>query len=183
MSSTLVLQCVTIILVLQRFSELVLARRNERRARERGGIEIGRGHYPTIVLLHVCWFLAFNAEGLIRGSAAPAIGVFGLWWLWLSIFVCAQLLRYWAIASLGDAWNTRIIVIPGNRRVARGPYALIPHPNYVAVIMEFIAVPLLVNAPVTACVGTVLNLALLLAVRIPAERTAVELLAGAEQTP
>jgi methyltransferase len=177
MTPILVLQCITVVLVLQRISELVLARRNERRAKGRGGIEFGRGHYPVIVLLHVAWFLGFNIEGFIAAdSAAPTVGVAGLWWMWTAVFVCAQILRYWAISSLGDAWNTRIIVVPGQHRVARGPYAWVPHPNYVAVIMEFIAVPLLVNAPITAAVGTILNLALLLGVRIPAERRALDVL-------
>lgn len=183
MTPLLVVQSVTIVLVLQRISELVLAKRNERRAKERGGIEVGRGHYPVIVLLHVCWFLAFNVEGMLASAQAQTIDTFGLWWLWLGLFGIAQLIRYWAIASLGDAWNTRIIVIPGMQRVVRGPYALIPHPNYVAVILEFIAVPLLVNAPITAVVGTTLNLALLLGVRIPAEKTALQMLQGARKAP
>lgn len=178
-----VLQFVTIILVLQRVSELVLARRNERRAKQRGGIEFGRGHYPVIVLLHALWFLAFNVEGGLASLHTTQIGAWGLWWVWLSIFVAAQLLRYWAIASLGDSWNTRIIVIPGAHRVARGPYAMIPHPNYVAVIAEFIAVPLLVNAPITAVVGTLANLVLLLIVRIPAEREALKMLEDGQPTP
>lgn len=176
MTSVLVLQFITIILVLQRISELVLARRNERRAIDRGGIEFGRGHYPVIVLLHVTWFIGFNVEGLYSSAGATQIGWLGLWWVWIGLFATAQILRYWAIASLGEAWNTRIIIVPGGERVARGPYAMIPHPNYVAVIMEFVAVPLLVNAPITALLGTALNLALLIGVRIPAERSAIELL-------
>lgn len=177
MTPLLVLQCITVMLVLQRISELVLARRNERRARAQGGIEFGRGHYPVIVMLHVAWFLGFNLEGILATQSGNAhIGVAGIWWVWTALFLGAQALRYWAIASLGTAWNTRIIVIPGQHRVARGPYAWIPHPNYVAVIIEFIAVPLLVNAPVTAVVGTALNLALLTLVRIPAERTALDVL-------
>lgn len=183
MTSVLVLQFITIVLVLQRISELVLARRNQRRAMDRGGVEFGRGHYPVIVLLHVAWFIGFNAEGLISGAQSTQIGWFGLWWLWLGLFATAQMLRYWAIASLGEAWNTRIIIVPGSERVVRGPYAMIPHPNYVAVIMEFIAVPLLVNAPITALLGTACNLVLLIGVRIPAERTAVELLGTKNSAP
>ena len=127
------------------------------------------------------WFLAFTYEGINNSAGASEIGVFGVGWLWLGLLLAAQGLRYWAIASLGEAWNTRIIVVPGNHRVARGPYALMPHPNYVAVIMEFIAVPLLVNAPITACVGTILNLGLLLLIRIPAERAALNVLRAVDR--
>ncbi len=183
MQPLLVLQVVTVVLVLQRISELVLARRNERRAKARGGIEVGRGHYPVIVLLHVLWFVAFNGEGIASSAHASTFGAFGLGWVWLGVFLIAQALRYWAIASLGDAWNTRIIIVPGAQRVARGPYAYIPHPNYVAVILEFIAVPLLVHAPITAVVGTALNLMLLIKIRIPAERAALGALRKGENIP
>lgn len=170
----LVLEFTTLLLVLQRVSELVLARRNERRTRARGGIEYGAGHYPIIVLLHVCWFIAFNAESYMRGG-----GPTSLWPLWSSLFIAAQILRYWAISSLGEFWNTRIIVVPGIVAVRSGPYKYMPHPNYVAVLIEFVAVPMLVDAPITAIVGTVLNVALLLFVRMPAENRA---LAGLEPT-
>lgn len=164
----LLLEFITILLVLQRVSELVLARRNERRTRARGGVEYGARHYPIIVLLHVCWFIAFNAESYVRGG-----GPTSLWPLWSILFVAAQILRYWAISSLGEFWNTKIIVVPGMLSVRSGPYKYIPHPNYVAVLIEFVAVPMLVDAPITAVVGTVLNVALLWSVRIPAETRAL----------
>lgn len=168
-----ILEIVTVILILQRLSELVLARRNERRAKARGGIEYGASHYPVIVLLHVLWFLGFVTESLSQDHGDSGWGTTTGWPVWSGIFVLAQVLRYWAIASLGDAWNTRIIVEPGARLVRSGPFRFTPHPNYVAVIMEFVAVPMLVGAPITAVVGTVLNLALLVYVRIPAENKAL----------
>jgi len=167
------LELLTTILILQRLTELVLARRNEQRAKARGGVEYGARHYPVIVLLHVLWFVGFITESVLRGSGHELVGTSTLWPIWATVFVAAQALRYWAITSLGDAWNTRIIIVPGRRLVRTGPYKFIPHPNYVAVIMEFIAVPLLVNAPITAVVGTLLNLALLMLVRVPTERQAL----------
>ncbi|MBC8124729.1 MAG: hypothetical protein H7X70_03255 [Candidatus Kapabacteria bacterium] len=170
------LELVSIILILQRLSELVLARRNEKRAFNRGGIEYGARHYPVIVLLHVLWFIGFIVENRAKGMGHVEwdVSVIFIWPLWAGMFVSAQVLRYWAIASLGDAWNTRIIIVPGRSLVRKGPYRFMPHPNYVAVIMEFIAVPMLVGAPITAIVGTTLNLALLLFVRIPAENKALQ---------
>ncbi len=182
MSAYLVLELVTVLLILQRVSELVLAKRNARRSFERGGVEVGAGHYPVIVLLHVAWFIAFNAEAILRGDG-PVQGAWGAWPVWLVLFVAAQVLRYAAISALGEAWNTRIIIVPGSRRVLTGPYRFVAHPNYVAVIMEFISVPLLVNAPITAIVGTAANLFLLLRIRIPAERQALAQMEKGHGTP
>ena len=168
----LMLELISITLILQRLSELVLARRNEKRAFARGGIEFGAKHYLAIVLLHVLWFIGFITESVIvKGAGYESVGA--IWPLWAGMFVSAQVLRYWAIASLGDAWNTRIIIVPGRSFVRTGPYRVVSHPNYVAVIMEFIAVPMLVGSPITAIVGTALNLALLLLVRIPSENKAL----------
>ncbi|MCX6140387.1 MAG: hypothetical protein NTX15_06090, partial [Candidatus Kapabacteria bacterium] len=121
------LEIITILLVLQRASELVLARRNEHRARERGGIEYGAGHYPVLVLLHVLWFAGFIVEGIARDNSHDLLGTSTWWPLWGSVFVLAQVIRYWAIISLGEAWNTRIIIVPGQRRILSGPYRYFPH--------------------------------------------------------
>lgn len=165
----LVLELITIIIVLQRLSELALASRNRKLAFAHGGREYGAKHYRVIVLLHLLWLFGFNIESLVCGGQ-----VSNLWPVWTVMFCIAQVLRYWAIASLGNAWNTRIIIVPGRPRITRGPYRWLAHPNYVAVILEFIAVPLLVNAPITAVLGTALNITLLWLVRIPAEDRALE---------
>lgn len=154
-------------IAVQRLFELVLARRNERRARAKGAVERGRGHYPFMVGLHSLWIVCVLVEGLLRGPEAPA------WWpVPLVLFLVVQPLRYWAILSLGDAWNTKILVVPGAKLVARGPYRFIPHPNYVVVVTEILTFPLIFGAWTTALVFTVLNAALL-AVRIREENGAL----------
>lgn len=111
--------------------------------------------------------LGWLVEGLTRNQASP------IWWLWLMVFLLAQGLRYWAISSLGKYWNTRILIVPGARRVATGPYRFIPHPNYLAVALELFSLPLIFNAWITAIVATILNAILLLGIRIPAEERAL----------
>lgn len=160
-------------IVAQRMIELRLAKRNEAWARSRGAVEQGAGHYPLFFVLHTGWLLAWPLEAWMRGPAL-ADG----WIAALAGFVAAQGLRYWAIITLGPRWNTRILVLPGLERIRRGPYRWIAHPNYVAVIIELAAVPLVFGAWWTATIVGALNLALLLGVRIPAEARA---LAGAEQ--
>ena len=156
------------LVALQRLAELVLARRNGRRARARGAVERGRWHYPLIVGLHVLWLLSTLAEGLLRGPEFPAY-----WPVALAAFLVVQPLRYWAIFSLGESWNTRILVVPGAKMVRRGPYRYLSHPNYVVVAVEILSFPLIFGAWTTALVFSALN-ATVLAVRIREENRALK---------
>ena len=165
-----------LLIVVQRMVELRIATRNEAWARQQGAVERGAGHYPLFFVLHTGWLLAWPAEAWLTGPAlAPG------WWLSLAAFGVAQGLRYWAITSLGLRWNTRILVLPGAPRIRRGPYRFVPHPNYVAVIIELAAAPLVFGAWWTAAIAGALNLALLLGVRIPAEARALD--AAETETP
>jgi methyltransferase len=156
----------------QRLFELVLARRNERRARARGAVERGQGHYPLVVALHILWLVSTLVEGLLRGPVYPAF-----WPVPLALFLLVQPLRYWAIFSLGESWNTKILVAPGAKPVRRGPYRYLNHPNYVVVVVEILAFPSIFGAWITALVFTALNAALL-SVRIRAENRALSELTG-----
>ena len=125
-----------------------------------------------MVALHALWLTCTLVEGLVRGPEIPA------WWpLPLAAYLLVQPLRYWAILSLGENWNTRILVVPGTRLVRRGPYRYFPHPNYVVVAVEVLVFPLIFGAWVTAIVFSVLNAALLY-VRIGEEERALRELAG-----
>jgi methyltransferase len=156
----------------QRLLEFVLSRRNERRVRARGAVERGRGHYPLMVALHALWIASTLVEGILRGPEVPA-----LWPVPLALFLLAQALRYWAVFSLGESWNTRILVVPDAKLVRRGPYKYLDHPNYVVVVVEILAFPLIFGAWVTALVFTALNAALLY-VRIREEDRALDELSG-----
>jgi methyltransferase len=157
---------------LQRLLELALSRRNERRLRARGAIERGRGHYPLIVALHALWLLSTLTESILRGPDLPAF-----WPIPLALFLLVQPLRYWAIFTLGQHWNTRILVVPGARLVRRGPYRYLKHPNYVVVAVEILTFPLIFGAWITALVFSILNAALLY-VRTKEENRALAELAG-----
>jgi len=152
----------------ERVAELVVAKRNLAWSRARGGVEAGAGHYPAMVLLHTGFLLGCLAEvALLDRPFIPALG-----WPMLAILVAAQGLRWWCISTLGRQWNTRVVVVPGAARVTGGPYRLISHPNYVAVVAEGVALPLVHSAWITALVFTVLN-AVLLRTRIRAENAAL----------
>ena len=154
--------------ILQRLLEVAYARSNERLMKQQGAIEAGAGHYKWIVLLHVLFFLSLIVEVEMW---EPSYG--RGWLVFLAVFIVAQILRVWALASLGRFWNTKILVLPGATKVKSGPYRWIPHPNYIVVAMEIAALPLIFGAWRTAIVFSIANALLLLLVRIPAEEKAL----------
>jgi methyltransferase len=155
-----------LLVALERVAELVVSLRNAKWSFGQGGVESGKKHYPFMVALHTLLLAACMVEALHR----PFIPVLG--WTMFAVVLLSQGLRWWCISVLGHQWNTRVIVVPGLHLVARGPYRWIRHPNYVAVVAEGIALPLVHTAWVTALVFTVLNIPLL-AVRIRSEEAAL----------
>ena len=154
------------VVAVERIAEMLVAERNRAWSRARGGIEFGAGHYPVMVVLHAALLVGCLVEAVHR-PFIPALG-----WPMLVIVVAAQGLRWWCITTLDRQWNTRVLVIPGAARVTGGPYRFFSHPNYVAVIAEGVALPLVYSAWVTATMFTVLN-AMLLTARINVENAAL----------
>jgi methyltransferase len=156
---------------IERLVELVISKRNAQKAFARGGIEYGKRHFPVMVALHTGLLIACVAEVFFLDR--PFIPVLG--WSMFALVILSQVGRYWVIASLGEQWNTRVIVVPGAGRVnSRGLYRFFSHPNYVIVAVEGIALPLVHSAWITAVVFTVLNAILLLRFRIPVENDALK---------
>ena len=122
----------------------------------------------------------FVAVGPRDGAAEVVYGnrPFLPWlgWPMLVLVLLSQALRYWCITTLGMQWNTRVIVVPGLTLVTRGPYRWLRHPNYLAVVVEGFALPLVHTAWITAAGFTVLNAVLLLGFRIPTEERALAML-------
>jgi methyltransferase len=150
------------LVTLQRLFELWLSNRNTKRLLARGAHEVGARHYPFIVLVHVMWLAA-------------------LWWVahnrpvdgfWLGVYVVLELARIWVLATLGPRWTTRIIVLPGEALVRRGPYRFVSHPNYVVVAGEIAVLPLVFDFWDLALVFSLLNAAVL-SIRIQEENKAL----------
>ncbi len=160
-----------LLVALERLAELVVSQRNLRWSREHGGLESGAGHYPAMVMLHTALLAGCLLEvWLLDRHFVPALG-----WPMLAVVLAAEGLRWWCIATLGHQWNTRIVVVPGAPRISAGPYRHLSHPNYVAVVLEGFALPLVHTAWLSALVFSVLNAALL-TVRIRSEATALAML-------
>jgi methyltransferase len=151
-----------------RLVELRIAGRNLRALLARGGIEAAPGHYRWMVLLHAGFLASCLLEvWLLHRPFLPALAA-----PMLLLVVLATALRYWVISTLGGRWTTRIVVLPASTPVTGGPYRFLRHPNYLAVIIEIFALPLIHTAWLTAIVFSALN-ALLLRVRIRAEEEAL----------
>ena len=154
---------VLIFVTLERGAELVWARRNTRRLLAMGAYEAYPGHYPLIVGLHAAWLLGLWVLAWNRLVSVP----------WLAVFVLLQAGRAWVLATLGERWTTRIIVAPGETLVRRGPYRLIPHPNYAVVAAEILVLPLVFGLVAYGLVFAILNAAVL-CLRIRAEERALQ---------
>ena len=150
---------------LERLAELWLARRNTAALLASGAVEHAPGHYPLIVLLHASWL-----AGLWFYGASQPVSPF-----WFAVFMALQAARVWVLATLGSRWTTRIIVVPGEQLVRRGPYRFVSHPNYLVVIGEIAVLPLCFGLTWFALIFSLANAAIL-TIRIRAESAA---LAGA----
>lgn len=147
--------------IVERLIELPIATRNTKRLKAQGGVEHSPGHYPLIVAVHTGWILAM------------------LWWghdnpvnyIWLGVYAVLQVCRVYILGTLGRRWTTRIIVIPGEQKVTKGPFALVPHPNYLLVICEILVAPLVLGLWQVAAIFGALNAAVLV-IRVSAEERA-----------
>jgi methyltransferase len=146
----------------QRLGELAVAGRNTRRLLAEGAREFGAGHYPLVVLLHGTWLAGLWILAWDRAVR----------WPWLMVFLILQGLRVWVIASLGERWTTRIIVLAGAPLVRRGPYRFASHPNYMVVAAEIAVLPLTFGLGLYAATFFLLN-AGVLAIRLRAETRAL----------
>jgi methyltransferase len=155
-------------LIIQRLTELFIAKKNEKWMMNRGGVEHGNEHYPFIVSLHVLFLISLLLEVIIFQKELTE-----LWFVLVPILLLTQLMRYWSVISLGNYWNTKIIIVPNDIVVSKGPYQFIKHPNYVVVAVEILIIPLLFDAYITSLVFTMLNI-FMMTIRIPAEEKALQ---------
>jgi methyltransferase len=146
----------------QRLAELIIAKRNTAELMADGAVEHGAGHYPAMVLMHSAWLIGL---WLFAAGLEPNL-------MLAALYLLLQAFRVWTLASIGRRWTTRIIVVPGETLVARGPYRFMRHPNYAVVVAEMLVLPLVFGLHAYALLFSLLNAAML-AVRISAEERAL----------
>lgn len=147
--------------IAERLIELPIATRNTKRLKAQGGVEHSPRHYPLIVAVHTGWILSM----VWFGHNNP------VHYLWLGVYAVLQVLRVYILGTLGKRWTTRIIVLPDEEKVTTGPFALVPHPNYLLVIAEIMVAPLVLGLWEVAAIFGALNAAVLV-IRISAEERA-----------
>lgn len=137
-------------IIVQRLSELVIAKINTKRLLARGAYEVGARHYPVMVAMHSIWIGCLLFFGY---SESVSYG-------WLVVFAVLQMLRIWILGTLGARWTTRIIILR-EPLVVRGPFRFLKHPNYILVVAEIVVAPLVLDLVWVAVVFTLLNAAML----------------------
>lgn len=173
MSYILTFTILIILVAIERIVELVVSKRNLAWSREHGGIEFSFGHYPFMVILHISLLVGSLLEIYFsKPKLIPALA-----WTMFILVIASQILRWWCVITLGKRWNTRIVVVPNLARVTSGPYKYLDHPNYIAVVIEGFALPMVGFSWITAAIFTALNIPLLI-VRIRAENQALATLPG-----
>jgi methyltransferase len=153
--------------ILQRISELIIAKRNYKLAINSGGIEYDKSGYKFIVIMHIMFFISLIVEYHFFSRL-----IFQFWYIFFIVFIIAQILRYWSIVTLGKYWNTKIIVIPNSKLIIKGPYKFIKHPNYLAVVLEIASLPIIFSCFITSMIFSLINF-ILIRRRISIEESAL----------
>ena len=161
------------IVAILRLAELRISARNVAALEARGAVEVGAGHYPWVVMVHASWLIGCVLEVWLLDR--PWIAGLGL--PMLALFAAGMGLRLWTIRTLGGRWSTRVVVLPGEPLVTTGPFRWLRHPNYLGVVLELAALPLVHGAWITAVAFSVLN-GMLLRARIRVEDAALSKWSG-----
>lgn len=169
MTSQIFYSIVIALTALERLYEVKVSNRNAKWSFEQGGIEIGKEHFPFMVVLHTGFLIGCVAESwlILREVSALWLGIF------LLLTIGCQIFRWWCINSLKEQWNTRVILVPGLKRITAGPYQYFSHPNYMIVAIEGVVLSLFHKAYYSAIIFTLLNAGLMW-VRIRTEEKALQ---------
>lgn len=140
-----------------RLLEMRLSRRHARTLEARGFRREAEPAFLAMVALHTGVLVAAALEVLLADRRPPAVLAVAA----LALFVLSNLLRWWVIRTMADHWNVRVVNALALGVVTAGPFRWVRHPNYVAVFVELLALPLIHGAYVTAAVGTAAHIVVL----------------------
>ena len=139
-----------VVVLLFMLAELNVSMRHERLLRARGAVEPPDAVYSTMRWAYPAVFVAMAVEGFWSGPATGPVLVSGI-----LVFAVGKAIKIWAIATLGDRWTYKVLVLPGVPLVTGGPYRFVDHPNYVGVIGELVGMALMTGARVSGPLGLV----------------------------
>lgn len=151
MTQAAAIAAVTIIaMLLIMAGEAVLSAFNEAQLRAKGAIEPQGDVINTMRWAYPLAFVAMGVEGALTGPAPRDVLMFGL-----ALLGVAKALKLWAITTLGSRWTYKVLVLPNAPLIKSGPYSIISHPNYLAVVGEIASVAMMVWAPITGVLTTI----------------------------
>lgn len=136
-----------------RLAEARLSKRNQQRLAAKGVAKIPEPHFRWMVLFHIGILISAGLEVVL--FPRPFIPALAL--LTGVLFVLANALRWWVIRVMSEHWNIQVMASAELGVVVNGPFRWIRHPNYVAVFVELIALPLIHTAWFTALTGAVIH--------------------------
>lgn len=144
---------IVLAVVVQRVLEVRLSKRNAAKILEKGGREESDNALPLVKLLQICWWISMIAEvWWFDRPFIPALAVVGILGA-----ITGQVLRYLSMQALGWRWTLPIMTVPDQPLVQDGIYAYLRHPNWLGVVIEIAALPLIHNAYLTALFFSLVN--------------------------
>jgi methyltransferase len=140
-----------------RLVEMRISRARQRALAARGADRAPEPAFALMVLLHTSILVGSALEVILcRRPFVPALGIPAL-----VVVALSNALRWWVIGALGPHWNVQVVRSTPLGVVSDGPYRYVRHPNYVAVFVELLALPLVHGAWITAAVGAALHVLVL----------------------
>jgi methyltransferase len=153
-----------VLVALLRIYELRISRTHQKEMIARGGSKVNDPRFRWMVLLHTL---------VLIGCAVEVVFLHRPFYPWFAaicfvIFLAANAVRWWVIRTLGQHWNVQVMDSTGMGVVTSGPFRYVRHPNYAAVFVEMLALPLMHCAWITAITGSLAH-ALVLSQRLATE--------------
>jgi len=146
-----------LVVALLRIYELQISRRHQREMMQHGATKVSDPRFRWMVLVHV---------GVLAGCAAEVVLLHRPFYAVLAaicfaLFLAANIVRWWVIRTLGEHWNVQVMNSTRMGVITTGPFRYVRHPNYAAVFVEMLALPLIHCAWITAIVGSAAHIVVL----------------------
>jgi len=147
-----------------RIVELRISKRHQKQMTSRGATRVKDPYFLWMAMFHTLLLIAAAVEVVfLQRPFLPALAV-----PMFALFLAANVVRWWVIRTLGEHWNVQVVDSTKLGFVSSGPFHYVRHPNYAAVFLEMVALPLIHTAWITALVGSVLH-GIILSLRLSVE--------------
>ena len=162
--SVLLFLLLLLVVAALRIVELRISKRHQKDMKAQGAAKAKDPIFPVMAMFHTLVLVGAAVEVVfLHRPFLPALAI-----PMLALFVLANIVRWWVIGTLGQHWNVEVMDSTRLGVITTGPFRYVRHPNYAAVFVEMIALPLIHTAWITAVVGAIAHV-VVLSVRLSAE--------------